>query len=130
MKTPPRNRVALSLPTANALASRPWRSSYPVAFPESEPWVVRVRLVVPLVSGVAVGQLEWSRIRKREEALQQLDLGNGVLNIHSVLNIGCGAVKISQWSPPPKAKQYALSALKKGYEARSCLTRCKRERCF
>ncbi len=38
------------------------KTSNPVTLPQLEPRIVRVHLVVPQVSGAAVGQLEWSGV--------------------------------------------------------------------
>ena len=46
---------------------------------------MRVHLVVPLVCGVAVGQLERSGVAKGIKTLKPIYLGNGSLNVHVVL---------------------------------------------
>src|SRR5437870_9109169 len=62
-----------------------WKRSNPVPLPQPEPRIVRVHLVVPLVCGVAVGQLERSGVAKGIKTLKPIYLGNGSLNVHVVL---------------------------------------------
>jgi hypothetical protein len=71
------------------------KTSDTVAFPEAEPWVVGVCLVVPLIHGIKVGRLQGPAIRQGPETLQPFDLGDGSIDVHSSSRMhapGCRAM--------------------------------------
>jgi hypothetical protein len=61
----------------------PWNSDA-VPLPESEPRILGVHLIVPLVCGFTVGQMQRPSVCKRVDALQPLYFGDGLLCIHGL----------------------------------------------
>ncbi len=84
----------------------------PVALPESEPWATCKLFVVPSIGSGEIAWAQRSGIRRREDALQRLDLADDPLNVHlpsSIANALASAVGLSGSRPFPKARrQYCL----------------------
>ncbi len=53
-----------------------------VALPQTEPGTLREFFVVPAVRCREIAQVERSGVWDREDAFQQLDVGNGLLGVH------------------------------------------------
>jgi len=60
-------------------------SSDAIPFPQSEPRIVRVYLVMALICSIAIGQLERSGVRQCVHTLEQFDFRDGLLDIHALL---------------------------------------------
>lgn len=54
-----------------------------VLLPEAEPGTVRELFVVPAICGGEIAQVKRSGVWDREDAFQQLDVGNGLFRVHS-----------------------------------------------
>lgn len=55
-----------------------------VSSPQPEPWIIGVRLIMLLVRSLPVGHPERPIVRQPEYLLQQLNLGYGLLDVHTV----------------------------------------------
>src|SRR4029077_14197400 len=65
-----------------------------VLLPETEPGTLRQFFVVPAVCGREIAQVERSGVWGREDAFQQLDVGNGLFRVHSISMIHNGGSEV------------------------------------
>ena len=75
--------TAVGLEASLKLQVRTSGSSDPVALPKSEPRIVSIHLVVPLVRSIKVTQLQGSGVGEGIELLQPFNFGNGPLKVHT-----------------------------------------------
>jgi hypothetical protein len=72
-----------------------------VPLPEPEPGAVGVHLIVPSIRSRDIASGQWSRVRRREDTLQPLDIGNDLLNVHPCqYNEPAGSAEAGQGSTP------------------------------
>ena len=65
-----------------------------VLLPETEPGTLREFFVVPAICGCEIAQAEGSGVWDREDAFQQLDVGNGLFRVHSISMIHNGGSEV------------------------------------
>ena len=76
------SRGGLGLPVPRSEHRGLGATTNSVALPKPKPRAMREHLVVSAIGGREIAQAHRSRIPHREDALQQLDFGNGLFRVH------------------------------------------------
>ncbi len=76
------SRGGLGLPVPRSEHRGLGATTNSVALPKPKPGAMREHLVVSAIGGREIAQTHRSRIPHREDALQQLDFGNGLFRVH------------------------------------------------